>query len=198
MDAGTSGVPQFVMTVGPPGSGKSTWANRREEQGWHVIRPDAIRWDTFKEDFHPLVEREVWGIVAASLKGLFKLCSQVGRGSDRILLDATNLTKAIRSRWINLARSHGFSARVAVFAVSLEDCLRTNANRSRMVPEDILRGLYEGWEFPWYNEAIDEISVFTPFSRDVPKDVLRKIRLAAPNADLGALEMCRVPYDSGS
>lgn len=198
MDAGASRESHFIMTVGPPGSGKSTWANRKEEQGWRVIRPDTIRWDTFEEDFHPLVEGEVWGIVAASLKGLFKLYSQAGRGSGHIILDATNLTRAARSRWINLARYYGFSPRAAVFAVSLKICIDKNAKRPRMVPEDVLKRLYESWEFPWYGEALDEISILTPFSQDIPADVLRRIRLVAPNVGPGTLEACRAPYDCGS
>jgi len=185
---------QFLLAVGPPGSGKSTWADRMEEHGWWVVRPDLIRWNTFREDFHQAVEPEVWAIVAASLRGLFKLRSQAGRGPDRVLLDATNLTRVLRARWIRLARSYGFSSKAAVFAVGLAECLMRNASRRRRVPEDVLRRLYSEWEFPWYDEGLDTIRVLVPTRGSLPDEVVAKALARAPGLGRERLEaMAREP-----
>jgi predicted kinase len=36
-------IPRYVLLVGPPGSGKSTWAEAARKQGWVVVSTDSIR-----------------------------------------------------------------------------------------------------------------------------------------------------------
>jgi hypothetical protein len=168
-----------------------------EEQGWWVVRPDLIRWNTFREDFHIMVEPEVWTIVGASLNGLFKLRSQAGRGPDRVLLDATSLTRTLRARWIRLARSHGFCSKAAVFAVSLAECLVRNASRKRRVPEDVLRRLYSEWEFPWYDEGLGAIRLLVPPRGVLPDEVVAKALARVPDLTRERLEsMAQEPREN--
>lgn len=81
---------KLILTVGLPRSGKSTWARK---QGFPVVNPDSIRialhGNTFIEEAEPMV----WILTKYMVKALFLA------GHDKVIIDATNLTKERRDFW---------------------------------------------------------------------------------------------------
>lgn len=82
--------PILICTVGFPRSGKTTWAR---EQGFPIVNPDSIRLALHGQRFIGLAEPFVWAIAKTMVRALFLA------GHTRVILDATNTTKARRDEW---------------------------------------------------------------------------------------------------
>ena len=121
-DPESHGIPIFVMTVGIPGSGKSTWASH--QTGYEIISSDDIRKEltgslglTTKEE---LIWNTVWNRISAAL--LF---------GKSVILDSTNTISNHRSRLLaSLPPCVSYSK---VF-------LSTPELSKRRIDEDIARG----------------------------------------------------------
>ena len=57
------------------------------------------------------------------------------------IIDATNLLPAHRKPWITLAKAWGAAARAVYVATPLEECLRRNGLRTRVVDPEVIRGM---------------------------------------------------------
>ena len=85
----------LICTVGLPSSGKSTWAREQiMRAGVAVVNPDAIRLAMHGKKFEAKAEGYVWATVTTMIRALFLA------GHDTVILDATNVTKAARKKWI--------------------------------------------------------------------------------------------------
>lgn len=82
----------LILTVGLPRSGKSSWAMK---QGFPIVNPDSIRLALHGKAFIEETEPIVWTIAKYMVKALFIA------GHDKVILDATNLTKKRRDFWKN-------------------------------------------------------------------------------------------------
>ena len=76
--------------MGLPRSGKSTVA---KTMGYPIVNPDAIRLAVYGQRFWAAGEKLVWANADIMVKALF------GAGHDKVVLDATNLTRWQRDQW---------------------------------------------------------------------------------------------------
>lgn len=109
--------PILICMVGLPRSGKSTWA---KEQGYPVVCPDEIRLALHGHRFISLAEPFVWAIAEVMVRALF------GAGHERVILDATNTTRAARNRWQGKDDDHGnaeWETYFKVISTSKEVCI---------------------------------------------------------------------------
>jgi predicted kinase len=120
---------RIVVLSGLPGSGKSTWLERK---GVSAISSDAIRKlladDETDQSIHPQVFQTV--------RYLLELRLSIGRPVTYI--DATNLTPDERRPYIEIGRAHGCEIEAVFFDVPLAVCLERNARRPRMVPVEAM------------------------------------------------------------
>jgi predicted kinase len=126
----------LVLLVGLPGAGKSTFAAelKKRRPDIVVISSDEVRKNFFGITFDPRVEKQVWSIVHSAVIGNLKL-------GKTVVLDATNLTKSSRYKWIRWA---GWFKKpvIAVFInPPLEVVFKQNAMREKewVVPEEEMR-----------------------------------------------------------
>lgn len=92
----------LILLVGPPASGKSTWARRNGCGAVHISQDDlidAITPDGFEHVYRP--------IYAAAEEAIARSALQAGH---TVIVDRTNRTQAHRRRWILLAREGGHPA----------------------------------------------------------------------------------------
>ena len=103
--------PNLILTVGIPGSGKSTWARR---SGYPVVNPDSIRLAIHGQVFLAKAEPLVWSIARVMVMSLF------GAGHKVVILDATNTTDRRRNEWKDSAWDTSF----VLFPCDVEECKR--------------------------------------------------------------------------
>ncbi len=145
-----------MLTVycGLPGSGKTTW-RRAHAGGATVVCLDDIRQELTGD---AACQDENYRVVVTASS---RVRDALARGED-VLVDATNLTRDYRARWVAIANELGVPARSVYFACSVEDALAHNALRERRVPDDAILRMARRVQVPSATEGFAEQVVVSP------------------------------------
>ena len=139
-----------VLSIGLPGSGKSSWFKR------HNIIPlssDLIRGLLFDDP----TEQRYQDLVFSSLRSLLR--SRLIAGRPMNYIDATNLSPRERHSWIKMAREYGYEAHAVFFDVPADVCIERNRKRSRNVPDDVMQRMAQKLRPPKFEEGFAKIIV---------------------------------------
>jgi predicted kinase len=139
-----------VLSIGLPGSGKSTWFKR------HNILPlssDMVRILLFDD----ATEQRYQDLVFSTLRTMLRARLLARRPSN--YLDATNLSPHERRSWIKLAHDFGYEVHAVFFDVPPEVCMERNHRRERNVPEDIMQRMAQKLRPPKFEEGFAKITV---------------------------------------
>jgi predicted kinase len=153
MPNGTCSKPRLIVLVGLPGSGKSTWAER---QGYTVLSSDVMRGLLIDDPANQNIHGRVFGALRYLLRHRMELQRPV------TCLDATNLTRRDRKAWIKMAELYGCVPEAVFLDVPVEECLRRNAARGRMVPEEAIRMMAAKLAVPTVEEGFQSVTVIRP------------------------------------
>ena len=141
---------RIILTVGLPGSGKSTWL---EQRGITPLSSDAMR-HLLADD---MTNQTIHARVFQSLRYLLRHRLAIGRPQNYV--DATHLTPEERRPYIQIAQWYGCDAEAVFFDVPLEVCLERNRARHRVVPEEAMRMMAEKLLPPALEEGFARITV---------------------------------------
>lgn len=141
---------EVVMLSGLPGAGKSHWIE--ENLDLPVVSLDAIREELRigpLEGQGPVIER-----ARAQAKEYL-------RRGESFAWNATNLSRDIRARQIDLFADYNARIRIVYVEASRERLLRQNREREEMVPEAVIERMTRNWEVPNLTEAhaVDYVTV---------------------------------------
>ncbi len=139
-----------VLSIGLPGSGKSSWFRR------HNIIPlssDLVRGLLFDNP----TEQRYQDLVFSSLRSLLRARLIAGRPMNYI--DATNLSPRERHSWIKMARDFGYEAHAVFFDVPAEVCMERNRKRARNVPDEVMHRMAQKLRPPKFEEGFAKIIV---------------------------------------
>lgn len=139
-----------VLSIGLPGSGKSTWFKR------HSILPlssDMVRILLFDD----VTEQRYQDLVFSTLRSMLRARLLAKRPWNYV--DATNLSPHERRSWIKLAHDFGYEAHAVFFDVPAEVCMERNKRRERNVPEDVMRRMATKLRPPKFEEGFAKITV---------------------------------------
>jgi predicted kinase len=115
------GIACLVVLVGPPGSGKSTWARRNGRGAIHVSQDgliDAISPDGFEHVYRPIYRAAEDALARAALES-----------GHTVIVDRTNRTREHRRRWLEIARETGCPAVAVVMTAPAALCRLRNRER---------------------------------------------------------------------
>ncbi|MGC2109320.1 MAG: ATP-binding protein, partial [Candidatus Korobacteraceae bacterium] len=139
-----------VLSIGLPGSGKSTWFKR------HNILPlssDMVRILLFDD----VTEQRYQDLVFSTLRAMLRARLLARRPWN--YLDATNLSPHERRSWVKLAHDFGYEAHAVFFDVPPEVCIQRNRRRERNVPEDVMQRMAAKLRPPKFEEGFAKITV---------------------------------------
>jgi predicted kinase len=139
-----------VLSIGLPGSGKSSWFKR------HNIIPlssDLVRGLLFDDP----TEQRYQDLVFSTLRAMLRARMIAGRPWNYI--DATNLSPKERHSWIKMARDFGYEAHAVFFDVPTEVCMERNRMRSRNVPDEIMQRMGAKLRPPKFEEGFAKITI---------------------------------------
>jgi predicted kinase len=138
----------LIITVGLPGSGKSTYLARL---GVSAISSDEIRRLIADDPHDQTMNARVFGVIRYLVR------QRILAGRPITYVDATHLQPWERAPYIRLARRHCCQIEVLFFDVPLEVCLVRNQARNRVVPEEALHKMALGLVPPTIEEGFNNI-----------------------------------------
>jgi predicted kinase len=139
-----------VLTIGLPGSGKTSWFRRR------AITPlssDLLRMMLFDD----IAEQRYQDLVFSTLRYLLR-ARMIARMPWNYV-DATNLSPRERRGWIKMAQEFGYEVHAVFFDVPVEVCQERNTRRGRMVPDDVMQRMAQKLRPPTFDEGFSKITV---------------------------------------
>lgn len=138
----------FMMLVGLPGSGKSTFAEKMKDK-FDVHSSDAIRLEMFGDETDQTHNNEVFN-------ELHKRVNESLKNHRSCIYDATNISRKYRKSFLKTIEKFDYVKKIAcVFATDIEVCLERNSNRSRVVPEEVIIRNYKKMTLPRIEEGFD-------------------------------------------
>ena len=151
-----------VLTIGLPGSGKTTWFKRR---GVTPLSSDTLRTILFDS----ITEQRYQSLVFSTLRSLLR--ARLIAKMPWNYVDATNLSPRERRQWIRMAKDFGYEVHAVFFDVPVEVCLERNRKRERVVPEDVMQRMAAKLKPPTFTEGFGKITVVRVKQRpDDPQD----------------------------
>lgn len=134
---------RFIMTIGIPASGKSTWAREfSEEEGednWYISERDFIRRLYFTDGTHNLNNYKFTKAkeVLVTQYQDERIVKFLSKGLSIIVAD-TNLNIQTRTRLEKIAEQFNIEVEYKVFYTPLAECVKRNAKRTETAPERVL------------------------------------------------------------
>lgn len=123
-------IKEIILTIGLPGSGKSTYVNDNFigiKSGYQILCLDDIRLamgDVFNRKTEDIIIA-MHNIIARAF---------MERGLN-IIVDSTNISKKVVSYWQELADEYGYSIKGIFFDISVEECMRRKCGKNKLTKE---------------------------------------------------------------
>ena len=143
--------PVFLMVVGLPGSGKSTYIEKYYSN-YHVHSSDAIREELSGDINNQDINKQVFSTLHKRVK------NDLVAGYN-VVYDATNISWKRRKAFLQELKNINCHKECILMATPFELCVQRNNERDRVVPYVVIERMYKNFDIPWYNEGWDSIVI---------------------------------------
>jgi predicted kinase len=140
---------RLIITVGLPGSGKSTYLARL---GVNAISSDEIRRLIADDPQDQTMNARIFSAVRYLVR------RRIAAGRPVTYVDATHLTRWERKPYMKLAQRYGCTLEALFLDVPVELCIARNQARGRKVPEAAIRNMALQMVPPSLGEGFAEIT----------------------------------------
>ena len=143
--------PKFIMLIGVPGSGKSTYAKKiSEKYKIKILSSDSIRKELYGSEE---IQKDNWKV----FEKLNKIAINSLNNGESVIYDATNINM---KRRIHLLNSLPIcEKRCIIFISSLELCIERQNFRDRKVPNYVIEKQIKSFQVPYFYEGWDYIDI---------------------------------------
>lgn len=135
----------LIILTGPSGSGKSSFCKHFRHYDIY-LSSDLYRDVIGESESDQTVSAIVFDVLEWNVRYFLKQ-------NDWVLLDATNLDKRSRGRFVKAARYLGKKVCVYYFDVPIEVCKERNGKRERVVPVSVIEKQFIKLEKPTKDEV---------------------------------------------
>lgn len=143
---------EFIMLVGLPASGKSTYAEKLKEQGYHIHSSDAIREELTGDVNAQDKNTDVFAVLHKRIR------DDLGNGVSCIY-DATNMSMKRRKAFLDEIKKYDCRKKCVLFVIPVEVCKGRNNNRERKVSDEVYDKMLKSFWVPMKYEGWDEIKI---------------------------------------
>lgn len=151
--------PFFIMLIGLPLAGKSTFYENYLKQSDHTFlsTDDYIEKQckendlTYNQGFEYLI-RPACDWLHTELKRAVE--------SQNIIIDQTNLNVKSRKRKLKLIPNH-YHKTAIYLPITLEESLRRNTRPGKIIPENVIRSMNDSIQIPTVEECFDQVFIGT-------------------------------------
>jgi predicted kinase len=143
---------KLIITVGLPGSGKSTYLERL---GVNAISSDEIRRLIADDPHDQTMNARIFAVIRYLIR------QRIAAARPVTYVDATHLTQWERAPYVKLAQRYGCRLEALFFDVPIDICIARNQARQRVVPEEIVRKMAQQLIPPSIEECFAEVAVIT-------------------------------------
>ncbi len=143
---------RLVITVGLPGSGKSTYL---AGLGVNAISSDEIRRLIADDPHDQGMNARIFSVIRYLIR------QRIAAGRPFTCVDATHLTPWERKPYVILAQHYGCTLEALFFDVPVDVCIARNQARDRVVPEAAILKMAQQMSPPTREEGFAEITRIT-------------------------------------
>lgn len=170
---------RLILLIGLPASGKSSLAQQLISQcpTRRIISTDAIRASLFGDEIIQGDWQLVWNEIQRQFRQAVEQIASLEGGTA--IYDATNAVCKHRQEAISLALATGFTRITGLWVdTPLEECLKRNLKRSRVVPEEAILHMHRHLQDapPAFSDGIDRLIRQRGTSREIAIAPIRKNR----------------------
>lgn len=142
---------KFIMMVGLPGSGKTTYINNIKENKV-ILSSDKIREELYGDESTQGNSNEVFELLHK------RMVEKLSKG-ESVVYDATNLSRRKRKHVISLINKFKCEKIVVYMNIDINTIKKRNRARLRVVDESVIERMYKHLQVPQYTENWDKIVI---------------------------------------